>query len=288
MAAGDWTIAGKIVLVTGATGGIGLETAAALAAMGARPILVGRDAGRLARAADTVRWRGGAAAGAYLCDLASLAAVRRLVDDVRRAHRRIDVLINNAGGVHRRRALTADGLEATFAINHLSHFALTTGLLDLMTSGGPARVITVASAGHRRGAIDFADLQLRRGYGVLRAYYQSKLANVLFANELARRLAGTGVTSNSVHPGTVATNIWSGAPIWAQPYIRLWLSRSFTPVAAGAAPVVRLAARADLTGVTGRYFEGQSDVAPAPPAMDEALAARLWSASERLVGPFFT
>jgi retinol dehydrogenase 14 len=279
-----WTITGKTVLITGATRGIGLEAAVSLAAQGARPILVGRDAQRLAGAVEAVRARAGVSADARLCDLASLGDVRRLADAIRCDHPRLDVLINNAGGVHKRRTLTVDGLEATFATNHLAHFLLTTLLLDRLTASAPARVITVASVGHRRGTIDFDDLGFDRGYGIMRAYGRSKLANVLFANELARRLAGTGVTSNSVHPGGVATNIWSGAPLWAQPFIWL-LRRSLVSAEAGAAPVVRLAASTDLAGVTGRYYEELTEIAPSPIAQDATLAARLWKESERLVAP---
>ena len=278
-----WSIAGKTALITGATRGIGLETAVSLAAQGARPILVGRDAQRLARAVELVKTRAGGSADARLCDLSSLKAVGQLADAIRRGYPRLDVLVNNAGGVHKRRTLTADGLEATFATNHLSHFLLTTRLLGLLKASAPARVITVASIGHRRGTLDFGDLGFERGYGIMRAYSRSKLANVLFANELSRRLAGTGVTSNSVHPGGVATNIWSGLPLWAQPLFWLWLRWSLVSAQAGAEPVVRLATHADLDGVTGRYYEVQSDMAPSALAQDGALAARLWEESERLV-----
>lgn len=278
-----WTIAEKTVLITGATSGIGLEAAVSLAGLGARPILVGRDRLRLSRAVDAVRERTGAGAASYLCDLSSFSDVRRLADAVRRDHPRLDVLVNNAGGVHKRRTVTVDGLEATFAINHLAHFLLTTRLLDRLVDSAPSRVITVASIGHRRGTLDFDDLGFARGYGIMRAYSRSKLANVLFANELARRLDGAGVTSNSVHPGAVATNIWSGAPIWAKPLIRIWWQPSFISAEAGGDTIVQLAARADLDGVTGRYFEGHAAVAPATLACDEVLAARLWDLSERLV-----
>jgi retinol dehydrogenase-14 len=279
----DWAIRGRTVLVTGATSGIGLEASVQLAAEGARVIAVGRHPRRLAAALDIVYRRTGARAEGRLCDFASLAGVRRLAEDVRQAHARLDVLINNAGAVYKRRVVTGDGFEATLAVNHLAHFLLTTLLWDRLLASAPARVITVASVGHRRGAIDFDDLGLAHGYGIMRAYSRSKLANVLFARELARRLEGTGVTSNSVHPGGVATRIWSGAPLWAQPYIRLWLWRSLLSVEEGAAPVVQLATRPDLAGVSGRYFEGLSESEPAPLACDAGLAARLWRESERLV-----
>jgi retinol dehydrogenase-14 len=274
----------RIALVTGATSGIGLEAAVALARRGAEVVLVGRDSQRLAGAVDRVRRQAGVAARSYRCDFASLADVRRLVDAVRRDLPRIDILINNAGGVHKRRTVTVDGHEATFATNHLAHFLLTTRLLDRIVASAPARVITVASIGHRRGTMDFGDLGFERGYGIMRAYSRSKLANVLFAKELARRLAGTGVTSNSVHPGAVATNIWAGAPLWAKPLIWAWLRPRFISAEQGGETVVRLAVSATLECVSGRYFEGHDDVAPAPLAEDADLAKRLWDVSERLVG----
>lgn len=157
-----------------------------------------------------------------------------------------------------------------------------TVLITGATSGGPSRIITVASGRHFKGTLDFADLDFERGYQILRAYARSKLANVLFASELARRLSGTRVTSNSVHPGRVATNIWSGAPRWAQPIITYWLSRTFIPVEAGAAPLVALATRPDLADVTGRYFDRMDESTPSPAAQDLELATRLWNESERL------
>ena len=157
-----------------------------------------------------------------LCDFSSQASIRALAADILRDIDRLDVLVNNAGGVNKTRRLTVDGIEMTFAVNHLGYFLLTNLLRDLLARSAPARVVTVASIGHRRGTLDFADLGFERGgYSIMRAYMRSKLANVLFAAELARRLAGTGVTSNSLHPGSVATNIWSGAPTWAKPLIQI-------------------------------------------------------------------
>jgi NAD(P)-dependent dehydrogenase (short-subunit alcohol dehydrogenase family) len=172
-----------------------------------------------------------------------------------------------------------DGIEATFAVNHLGYFLLTNLLLDLLVKSAPARVVTVSSVGHRRGTLDFDDLGYEKGYGIMRAYTRSKLANVLFANELARRLAGTGVTSNSLHPGSVATGIWSGAPWWAKPIIQLLLRPFFISAARGAATIVRLACDPALADVSGRYFEEGVEMAPAPLALDEPLARRLWDVS---------
>ena len=272
---------GRTVLVTGATSGIGLESASVLAGMGANVIIVGRESGRIERALAQIKSRSGVSAASYLCDFASLTAVNRLADDVLRDVPKLDVLINNAGCVFARRTITIDGHEATFAVNHLAPFLLTQRLLPLLTASAPARIITVASGAHRNAALNFDDLGFARRYQVMRAYARSKLANVLFASEQARRLAGTGVTSNSLTPGRVATNIWSGAPTWSKPIIKLWLSRSFMPVADGAAPVVALASKPELTGTTGLYFERFEASTPSTLARDPRIAWRLWEESER-------
>jgi retinol dehydrogenase 14 len=281
-----WDVRGKTVLVTGATGGIGLEASVALAARGARVVLVGRDPARIDAALSDVSARSGSRdVSALRCDFSSQAEVRRLAEAFRTGFDRLDVLVNNAGGVNKTRRVTADGLEATFAVNHLGYFLLTHLLLDLLVKSAPARVVTVASVGHRRGSLDFADLGFERGgYSIMRAYARSKLANVLFAAELARRLAGTGVTSNSLHPGSVATNIWSGAPLWAKPIIQVLFRPFFISAEKGGDTIVQLAASPELEGVTGRYFEKGVPVDPAPLARDEALARRLWDQSAALVG----
>jgi NAD(P)-dependent dehydrogenase (short-subunit alcohol dehydrogenase family) len=211
--------------------------------------------------------------------------VRALAGAVRSRADRLDVLVNNAGGVHKARTVTADGIETTFAVNHLGYFLLTNLLLDLVVKSAPARVVTVASVGHRRGTLDFEDLGFERGgYSIMRAYSRSKLANILFANELARRLAGSGVTSNSLHPGSVDTNIWSGAPLWAKPIIQILLRPFFISAEKGGERIVQLAASPELEGVTGKYFEDGKVVDPAPLAREASLATRLWDVSARMVG----
>jgi len=276
-----WSVSGKTIVITGATSGIGLECAAALSVQGARTVLLGRDAARLSRAVEVVRERGGTEPSTHVCDFASLGDVARLADTLAAELPAIHVLINNAGAVFAKRTLTKDGLEATFAVNHLAHFLLTERLRGLLVASAPARVITVASGRHYKGTMDFGDLGFERGYRILDAYARSKLANVLFSSELARRLEGTGVTSNAVHPGRVATNIWSGAPRWSQPIIRLVLGRSFIPSAEGAAPVAALA-NAEVA-VTGQYFDRFAARPPSPLAQDLTVATRLWTESERLV-----
>jgi NAD(P)-dependent dehydrogenase (short-subunit alcohol dehydrogenase family) len=248
--------------------------------------MVGRDADRTIAKRSEVETRSGSRdVSSLLCDFASQAAIRRLAAEFLASHDRLDVLVNNAGGVNKRRALTEDGIERTFAVNHLGYFLLTNLLRDLLVRSAPARVVTVASVGHRRGTLDFEDLGFERGgYSLMRAYGRSKLANVLFAAELALRLEGTGVTSNSLHPGAVATNIWSGAPLWAKPLIAILMRPSFITPREGAQAIVQLAASPDLEGVTGKYFEHGQVVAPSPLAQDEALARRLWDVSADLVG----
>jgi len=281
----EWDIRGKTVLLTGATSGIGLEASVALARQGARVVMVGRDPARTEAAVAAVGARSGAKDVSSLpCDFSSQAAVRALADAVRGRLPRLDVLVNNAGGVNKTRRLTPDGIEATFAVNHLGYFLLTNLLLDLLRRSAPARVVTVASIGHRRGRLDFDDLGYERGYSIMRAYTRSKLANVLFAAELARRLAGTGVTSNSLHPGSVDTNIWSGAPLWAKPIIQILFRPFFISAEQGGARIVQLVASPELEGVSGQYFENGRAVAPAPPASDPALARRLWDVSAAMVG----
>jgi NAD(P)-dependent dehydrogenase (short-subunit alcohol dehydrogenase family) len=280
-----WDVRGKTALVTGATSGIGLEASVELARRGALVLMVGRDRARTDVAvADAIARSGSQDVRALLCDFASQAEIRKFADTVLGRREPLHVLVNNAGGVHKTRELTVDGIEATFAVNHLGYFLLTNLLSDLLVKSAPARVVTVASIGHRRGTLDFDDLGFERGYGIMKAYTRSKLANVLFAAELGRRLASSGVTSNSLHPGSVATNIWSGAPLWAKPIIAVLFRPFFVSAAEGARIAVTLAADPELEGVTGKYYEGGKATDPAPLARDEALAKRLWDVSARMVG----
>ncbi len=281
----NWSVRGKTILVTGATNGIGLEACVDLARRGARVVMVGRDPTRTEAARGAVVERSGAAdVSTLLCDFESQAAIRKLAADFRAKHDRLDVLVNNAGSVSASRRLTVDGIESTFAVNHLGYFLLTNLLLDLLEKSAPSRVVTVASVGHRRGTMDFDDLGYERGYFIMKAYTRSKLGNVLFSNELARRLAGKGVTSNSLHPGGVATNIWSRAPTWSKPILAVFTRPFLISPAKGAQTIVQLVTSPELDGVTGKYFEKMRVVTPAPRALDEALATRLWDVSERLVG----
>ncbi len=280
-----WDVRGKTIVVTGGSSGIGLEASVELARQGARLVLVARDPERLAAAVKDVQTRGGSQEVTSLqCDFSSLQSIRDFAAAYRAKHDRLDVLINNAGTVNKSRQLTGDGIESTFAVNHLGYFLTTTLLLDLIKKSAPARIVTTASVGHRRGTMDFNDLGYERGYFIMKAYARSKLANVLFSNELARRLAGTGVTSNSLHPGAVNTNIWSRAPGWSKPILTVFAKPFFISPEKGGKTLVQLAASPELDGVTGKYFEKMKIVAPAPLALDEALAKRLWEVSEKMVG----
>ncbi len=276
---------GKTILITGATSGIGLEASVALARFGARIVMVGRDPAKTeAAVADVMSRSGSREVSHLLCDFSSQASIRDLAKTFIVGHDQLHVLVNNAGGVNKKRWLTVDGIEATFAVNHLGYFLLTNLLWDLLVRSAPARVVTVASVGHRRGTLDFDDLGYEHGYGTLKAYTRSKLANVLFAAELARRLEGTGVTSNSLHPGVVATNIWSNAPVWAKPLIQILYRPFFISAEKGARTIVQLAASPEFEGVTGKYFEEGRMMTPAPSAQDEVLAKRLWEVSASMAG----
>jgi retinol dehydrogenase-14 len=275
---------GMNVLVTGGTGGIGKATAAGLAALGARVGITGRDRVRAEAAAADIRAGSGiASVDVFIADLSSQAEVRFLAGEVLDTYPRLDVLVNNVGGFWAHRHVTADGLEHTFALNHLAPFLLTHLLLDRLRTSAPARVVTVSSGAHAGGRIDFDDLQGSATYSGRRAYNASKLANVMFTYELARRLDGTGVTATVLHPGVVNTRF--GADDQAGIKVILPLVRPFmkTPTA-GAATTIYLASAAEIEGVTGRYFVDRKPKPSSRASYDTAAAARLWRVSADLVG----
>jgi retinol dehydrogenase-14 len=277
-------MAGKTVLVTGGTGGIGRATAMGLAMMGARLGITGRDRGRTEEAAAEIRAASGGQVDVFVADLSSQSEVRRLADEVQQACPRLDVLVNNVGGYWSTRHITADGLERTFALNYLAPFLLTNLLLDRLKQSAPARVVTVASNAHTTGRIDFNDLQGEQSYSGSRAYSQSKLANVLFTYELARRLQATSVTANALHPGVVNTSFGAEDPGGIQrlfvPFVRPFLK---TPVR-GAATSIHLASSPDLGQVSGRYFANSKPKRSSKASYDQATATRLWQVSAELVG----
>ena len=276
-------IHGKLALVTGASSGIGRATALELARRGARLLLTGRDPARCDEALAAVRAAGGADARMFQADFSRLAAVRELAADIRAHTQRLDVLINNAGSVWARRKLNADGHELTFAINHLAPFLLTGLLLPLLHPG--ARIVNVSSEGHRWGAIDFDDLQSERRFKPLRAYGQTKTANILWSMELARRLEGSGVTSNSLHPGAIRTNLGHGQGFGYDLLQRLIFGLLFIRSAQqGAATPIYLATSQDVEGVSGRYYVNCREKQPVAHAADPQVARRLWEISEELVG----
>jgi NAD(P)-dependent dehydrogenase (short-subunit alcohol dehydrogenase family) len=272
----------KICLITGATSGIGRATAMALAKMGAKVIVAGRDEERCQNTVAQInRETGNSNADYVLADLSVQAQVRALAAEFKSRYEHLDVLVNNAGAVFFRRQVSADGIEMTFALNHLAYFLLTELLLDTLKASSPARIINVASNSHNGQHLDFDNLQLKRGYSPMRAYGRSKLANLYFTYELARRLKGTGVTVNAMHPGFVKTNMAANNG---------WLVRLFLPLVhlsslkpdEGARTIVYLASSSDVEGVTRKYFVREREVGSDPGSYDESAAKRLWEISEEM------
>ena len=282
-----YAMRGKAVLVTGGNSGIGKATATALAAAGARTIITSRDEQRGQAAVDDIRRDSGSdAVEVMVLDLARLASVRDFCARFLADHDRLDVLVNNAGGMQGTRQVTEDGYELTFQVNHLGPFLLTNLLGDQLVASKPARVVTVASLAHKNATIDFDDLQCERcRYAGLSVYGRSKLANVLFARELARRLDGTGVTSNCLPPGTIRSGFGQDGDADQLLRIGLFIARPFFPgPQRGARTVVYLAASPEVEGVTGTYFVRCRPARTSAEGADDEAARRLWEVSERLVG----
>jgi NAD(P)-dependent dehydrogenase (short-subunit alcohol dehydrogenase family) len=311
MAVSDTSMVGKTCLVTGATAGIGAVTARELARRGAAAVLVGRSPERCAATADAIRRETGNAAVEYLvADLSSQAGVRRVAGEFLERHGRLHVLVNNAGALFARRRECADGIEMTLALNHLAYFLLTNLLLDALKAGAPARVVNVSSGAHKGVKhLDLGALQARPGAGgfggyegpafagvfytlfaptrhpAFVQYARTKLANLLFTYELARRLEGTGVTANALHPGFVATRFTAGngALGW---FLRRWASLFAIGPEEGAKTVVYLATSPEVEGVTGKYFVKQRAASSSPASQDEDAARKLWKLSEELTGMY--
>jgi retinol dehydrogenase-14 len=277
-------LTGRVCVVTGASRGIGRAAAEQLGALGATLVLIARRAEDGEAVADAVA--SGSAAPrpeVVAADLSVQADVRAAAGTVRDRYPQIHVLINNAGVIVRQREVTVDRLERQFAVNHLAYFLLTRLLLDRLEAGAPSRIVNVTSGAHQGGTLDLNDLQSERRYDPVRVYGRTKLANILFTYELARRLEGTGVTANCVHPGVIATKLLSD--YMNLPVVGGALARTFgaSPEKAATA-IVHLAASPEVERVTGTYFDGRRVTRSSPASYDEALARRLWEASERLTG----
>jgi NAD(P)-dependent dehydrogenase (short-subunit alcohol dehydrogenase family) len=275
---------GKIVVMSGATSGIGLLAARMLAAMGVRLILVARDRARAERALSQLAELGpDQPHRAHYADLSRLAQVKRVADEISASEPRIDVVVNNAGNIYGARTVSDDGLELTFATNHVAPFVLTCCLRNSLIAATPARIINTASDAHLGQVLDFSDLQMRRGYRPLRAYGRSKLCNILFTRELARRLAGTGVTANCLHPGFVRTNLGQNDGRLMGYLIKMAMLFAGSPER-GAETLVHLATAPQLAGESGGYYYGRQPRSPSPAACDDASAKRLWEETARLTG----
>lgn len=274
----------RIALVTGATSGIGAETAVGLARAGFRVGLVGRDARRVRTTIERIGASvPGAKADGFVADLATQAEIRRLAAEVRARYPHLDVLVNNAGAIFDRHAVTADGIERTWALDHLAYMQLSLELLDRLREGAPARIVNVASAAHRRGRIAFDDLNHVRRFSPMAVYSQAKLGNVLSSAALARRLAGTGITSNALHPGVIASGFAAGTGGWFGFGWRLIRPFMATPED-GAATSLYLATSPEVEGVTGLYFNRSKPAETSALGRDVALQERVWAESLKQLG----
>uniref|UniRef100_A0A1A8I8V9 Wu:fd55e03 n=2 Tax=Nothobranchius TaxID=28779 RepID=A0A1A8I8V9_NOTKU len=279
---------GKTVLITGANTGIGKETALDMAQRGARVILACRDMTRAHIAADEIRQKSGNGnVVVKKLDLASLQSVRDLAKDIQQNEDRLDILINNAGIMMCPKWKTEEGFEMQFGVNHLGHFLLTNCLLDQLKKSAPSRIVIVSSLAHERGRIHFDDINLDKDYRPERSYRQSKLANVLFARELAARLQGTGVTVYSLHPGVIRTelgrHLFSSLALWKRILFSLfmWIIKSPRE---GAQTTIYCAVDESLSNQSGLYYSDCAPKTPAPQARDDAAAKRLWDLSASMVG----
>ncbi len=283
----DKLMNGKICIVTGATSGMGHATARALAQRSATVIIVGRNSEKSAATVNRIQQQTGNQAIEFMvADLSSQKDIRRLAQQFKDKYPRLDVLVNNAGAWITKRQESVDGVEMTFALNHLACFLLTNLLLDTLKATVPARIINISSYGHRAGQMNFDDLQFQQKYNGMHAYRQSKLANVLFTYELARRLAGTGVTVNAVNPGLVATRFGFNNPGFIPQRVADLLIRLYgfvgTNPEQGAQTAIYLATSPDVEGTIGKYFEKQKAVPSSPLSYDEQVAHRLWRISAEM------
>lgn len=273
---------GKVVVITGATSGIGQVAAERLAAMGARLVVVARDRSRAEAALLRLRERGpDAAHQVHYADLSRLAEMKRVASAIAAAEPRIDVLINNAGAMFATRQVTPDGFERTFALNHLAYYVVTCGLRASLIAGAPARIVSTASDAHRGNQLDFNDLQSAKNYRGFTVYGRTKLMNILFTRELAKRLSGTGVVANALHPGFVATRFGDesgGLTAWGVRFAKLF---AISP-ADGAETIVYLASSPQAATASGGYYYKSRPATPTAAAQDDTAAVRLWAETEKL------
>lgn len=275
----------KTVLITGATDGIGRETALDMAKMGMRVLIVGRNADKCLSATQEIgKATGNTNLMSFVADMSSPSEVRRLAGEIKQWTQRIDVLINNAGGMFNKREVTREGVEKTFALNHLGYFALTMELLDLLKVSAPSRIINVSSAAHEGAELDFNDLEGRRRYSGWTQYQRTKLCNIYFTYALAKRLEGTGVTVNCLHPGFVASNFGNNNKGLFRGLFGVAKAVAAVNVHEGAKTSVHLAAAPELAGVTGQYFEKCAPKRSSDKSYDEAAAERLWEISAKMTG----
>ena len=275
---------GKTIVITGATSGIGQVAAEELAALGARLVLVARNKSRAAATlARLEARRHGIAHGVHYADLSRLSEIRRVAAEIAAAEPRIDLLLNNAGALFGRRKVTEDGLELTFATNHMAYFLFTRGLRERLLGSAPARIVSTASDAHEGNQIDFDDLQATKGFRGFKIYGRSKLCNILFTRELARRLAGTGITANCLHPGFVSTRFGDESGGAFSYVVRIAKNFAISPEK-GAATIVYLASSPDVAAVSGEYFYKCRVATPSKEARDDESARRLWQETAKLAG----
>ncbi len=276
---------GKLCMVTGATAGIGYYTALEIARMGASVIIIGRNQAKCISSVKLIQEDTGNRSVEYLsADLSSQAQIRAISKTFYDQHNHLDVLVNNAGAFFLRRKLSVDGIEMTLAVNHLAYFLLTNLLIDALKASPSARVVNVSSGSHYNEQLDFDDLQLTKFYNPMQAYGRSKLANVLFTYELARRMANTGITSNALTPGMVATDIWKKVNRWLTPLINPVIQRIAQTPLEGAQTSIYLATSPEVEGVTGKYYADKRPVRSGPVSYNLDAAQRLWEISLQLVG----
>lgn len=272
---------GKVCLVTGANAGIGKETALGLARLSATVVMICRDRDRGEAAQREIKQRSGNDRVELMtCDLGSQDSIRAFASEFKQRHNRLDVLVNNAGVLMRERSLNEDGIESTFAINHLGYFLLTNLLLDLLKTNAPSRIVSVASTAHKYGKIDVGGWVMGRDFSAFSAYANSKLANVLFTYELARRLEGTSVTANCLHPGAVGTNLFRGLP----KLLRALIALVTMGPERGARTSIYLASSSEVEAVSGKYFARRREEKSSDASYDRKAARQLWEVSEELSG----